>query len=88
MIKISDLRLREVINVTDGKKLGPIRDIDLDVERGKIIALVLPGPNRFINLFSRREDVIVPWERIIKIGCDVILVEVMPYTEPHRLGEQ
>lgn len=87
MIKISDLRTREVVNVQDGRKLGVIKDLDLDVERGKINALVLPGPNRFINIFTRREDIVVPWERIVKIGRDVILVEVNPYTEIHRVNE-
>lgn len=87
MIKISDLRTREVVNVQDGRKLGIIKDLDLDVERGKINALVLPGPNRFINIFTRREDIVVPWERIVKIGRDVILVEVNPYTEIHRGNE-
>jgi YlmC/YmxH family sporulation protein len=79
MIKISDLRTREVVNVQDGRKLGVIKDLDLDVEKGRINALVLPGPNRFINIFTRREDIVVPW--------DVILVEVNPYSEIHRINE-
>ncbi|MGE5544776.1 MAG: YlmC/YmxH family sporulation protein [Bacillota bacterium] len=87
MIKISDLRTREVVNVQDGRKLGVIKDLDLDVEKGRINALVLPGPNRFINIFTRRDDIVVPWERIVKIGRDVILVEVNPYTEIRHLNE-
>lgn len=87
MIKISDLRFREVINVLDGKKFGFIKDIDLDVEKGRITALVVPGPNRFIKLFSRREDIVVPWDRIVKIGRDVILVEITSYSEPRHLVE-
>ncbi|HHV35850.1 MAG TPA: YlmC/YmxH family sporulation protein, partial [Syntrophomonadaceae bacterium] len=31
MLKISELRLHDVINVIDGKRLGMIRDIDIDV---------------------------------------------------------
>lgn len=81
MVKISELRTREVVNILDGSKLGNIIDIDLDVERGKIMALVLPGPNRLFSFFSRREDVVVPWHKINKIGRDVILVEV-PALEP------
>ncbi|MGE5395954.1 MAG: YlmC/YmxH family sporulation protein [Chitinophagales bacterium] len=87
MIKISDLRSREVINVLDGKRLGLIKDIDLDVDRGKITSLVLPGPNKFMNFFTRREDIVVPWERIVKIGQDVILVEILPYAELQRMNE-
>jgi len=87
MIKISDLRTREVVNVQDGRKMGVIKDLDLDVEKGRINALVLPGPNRFINIFTRKDDIVVPWERIVKIGRDVILVEVNAYTEIHHLNE-
>lgn len=76
MIKISDLRARDVINILDGKKLGNIIDIDLDLENGKVVALILPGRTRGFSIFSRREDIVVPWEKIIRIGRDVVLVEV------------
>ncbi|MDI9468091.1 MAG: PRC-barrel domain-containing protein, partial [Bacillota bacterium] len=36
MIKISDLRNRDVVNILDGKKLGNIIDIDLDLDNGKV----------------------------------------------------
>ncbi len=76
MIKISDLRARDVVNILDGKKLGNIIDIDLDLENGKVIALILPGRTRGFSIFSKREDITVPWEKIIRIGRDVVLVEV------------
>ncbi len=81
MVKISDLRAREVVNVLDGKKLGNIIDIDLDMERGKVVAFVLPGRLRGWSIFSRREEVIVPWDKIVRIGRDVILVEVPTFSE-------
>ncbi len=76
MIKISDLRERDVINILDGKKLGHIIDIDLDLENGMVIALILPGRSQGFSFFSRREEVIVPWHNIVRIGQDVILVEI------------
>jgi YlmC/YmxH family sporulation protein len=81
MVKISDLRAREVVNILDGKKLGNIIDIDLDMERGKVLAFVLPGRLRGWSIFSRREEVIVPWDKIVRIGRDVILVEVPTFSE-------
>lgn len=77
MVKISDLRVREVINVVDGRRLGPIKDIDIDVEEGKINAIILPGQQpRFMGFFGREEEIIIPWEKIVKIGIDVILVDL------------
>lgn len=76
MIKISELRSRDVINILDGKKLGNISDIDLDIDNGRVLGLVLPGHNRRFALFSRKEELSVPWNKIVRIGRDVILVEV------------
>ena len=81
MVKISELRAREVVNVLDGKKLGNIIDIDLDMERGKVLAFVLPGQLRGWSIFSRREEIIVPWDKIVRIGRDVILEEVPTFSE-------
>ncbi|HNX29165.1 MAG TPA: YlmC/YmxH family sporulation protein [Syntrophomonadaceae bacterium] len=75
MIKISDLQARDVINVLDGKKLGNIIDIDLDLDNGRVLGLVLPGRSKGF-IFSKREEMTVPWNKIIRIGRDVILVEV------------
>jgi len=81
MVKVSDLRMREVINVLDGKKLGNIIDIDLDMEKGKVLAFMLPGQVRGWSVFSKREEIVVPWEKIVRIGRDVILVEVPTFSE-------
>ncbi|MCR4962251.1 MAG: YlmC/YmxH family sporulation protein [Firmicutes bacterium] len=76
MIRISDLRHKDVINSGDGKRLGCIRDVDINAEEGFINALIIPGEGR-LGFFgkSNYEDVIIPWSRIKKVGIDVILVE-------------
>ncbi|MDT8901630.1 YlmC/YmxH family sporulation protein [Anaeroselena agilis] len=75
MIKTSDLKIKEVVNVVDGKRLGAITDIEIDIESGRLTAIVVPGPGRFLGLFGRNEDVVIPWDKISKIGVDCILVE-------------
>jgi len=86
MVKISELRLRDVINTYDGKRLGTIKDIDFDLEQGRIKSLILPGSNaRLFSLFARSDEVVVPWENIMKIGVDVILVSVGPIIQPNKL---
>ena len=76
MIKISDLRNRDVINVVDGKRLGVICDLDLDLENGRITALIVPGASRFFSMFGGNRDFVIPWENIVKIGVDTILVDL------------
>lgn len=75
MIKTSELRAREVINIMDGKRLGIIQDIEIDLETGIVRSISIPGGNRILGVFGRSEDITIPWERIKKIGVDVILVE-------------
>lgn len=81
MLKTSDLKLKEVINVIDGKRMGNITDIEIDVESGRLTAIVVPGLGKFLGLFGRNEDVVIPWDKINKIGMDVILVETGSFNE-------
>jgi len=77
MVKISDLRMREVINITDGRRLGPIKDIDIDLGEGRINAIILPFQGaRLMGLFSKENEIVIPWDKIVRIGVDVILVEL------------
>ncbi|PKM80657.1 MAG: YlmC/YmxH family sporulation protein [Firmicutes bacterium HGW-Firmicutes-14] len=84
MVKISDLRMREVINVNNGKKLGLIKDIEIDLEAGRIRSVVLPGNGRILGFFGRNDDVVVPWQKIKKLGMDVILVELSDFTDANQ----
>lgn len=77
LISTSDLQVLEVINVVDGRRLGTVYDLELDVNSGRILRLILPGPPRgFLGWWGRGQDVEIPWENIVKIGVDVILVRM------------
>ncbi len=75
LTKTSELRAREVICVNDGRKLGLVTDLEIDLETGKIRALVVPGKEGFFWWLGKGDEVVIPWENIRKIGVDVILVE-------------
>lgn len=77
MLKVSDLRLREIVNVLDGKRLGLVQDLDIDLEVGRVKGLLAQGTQaRFLGLLGRDEDLYIAWEQVIRIGADVILVEL------------
>jgi len=78
VVKVSDLRMREVINIADGRRLGPIKYIDINLDEGRVNAIILPGygGGRLMGILGREEEIVVPWNRIKKIGIDVILVEI------------
>lgn len=73
-ISFSDLKCKEVINVTDGKKLGNVIDIIFASNNGCILGFVVPGAKK--SFFKSCENIFVPYNNICKIGIDVILVEL------------
>lgn len=91
MIKASELSMLEVINVFDGKRLGPIKDVELDPSNGTVRTLILTGEGRdgmFFGKFGRGDnDFIVPWEHVKKIGQDVVLVELEDLRDNLRISE-
>ena len=76
--RLQDLRLREVINVHDGTRYGFVSDAILDLKTGKITSIVIPGSARLMGFLGRKEDVVIPWEAIRKIGDDIVLVDYQP----------
>lgn len=76
LFKISELGLKDIVNLVDGAKLGQVKDVHFDPETGKVTALVLSSGRKYFGLLSVGSDVVVPWEKIKKIGVDTVLVEI------------
>ena len=77
-IKFTQLHCKEVICVCDGRRLGVICDACVEVSTGYIQSVMVPGPCRLFGLFGRRDDYVIPWSRIVRIGPDIVLVDVKP----------
>jgi len=74
MLKLSEFVYREVINISDGEKLGFVSDIEFD-NSGSINSITIPDKTK--KLFSSRKNGIkIPWDNIKKIGDDIILVDI------------
>ena len=74
MIRIYDFRQKEVIDLTDGARLGYIFDAIINEETGKVESLVIPGQGKVLGIFGKENECVIPWERIEKIGDDIVLV--------------
>lgn len=84
-IAFTDLKEKEIINVTDGKKLGHIIDFLFDIENGQVKGVVVPGQRK---IFRKTEDIFIPLEKIRKIGGDVILVKLRVLDGDETVGTQ
>ena len=78
-MSLSELRQKDVINTRDGQCLGKVIDIEFCAVEGRVTALVVPGEFSLASLLrGERSGVVIPWERIVRIGDDVILVQLLP----------
>ena len=77
-MKFTDLQCKEVICISDGRRLGFVTDILVEVPEGNICAIVVPGPCRILGIAGRHDDFVIPWNCIRRIGPDIILVDTKP----------
>lgn len=73
-MKIGDLQYKEVINISTGQRLGYVSDLEFDITSGKVLSFIVPGPRRFLGLVPGEMDYIFPWESIVRMGDDTILI--------------
>lgn len=71
---LSDLQTKDVINMKNGNNLGRIIDAKVDIS-GKISYFIVEE-KKILRKVTRGGDITVSFERIKKIGEDVILVEL------------
>jgi len=73
MFAINNLRQMEIIDVNSGSKMGYIKDLKVDCDDYRIISIILPTQKS--SWFNKNNSIEIPWEKVKKIGVDVILVD-------------
>lgn len=73
---LSSLREMEIVEISEGRRLGFISDIILDDELNTIEALVVPPQAGIFAFLRRRDETIIPWKCIKTFGEDIILVDM------------
>lgn len=76
-MRLSELQSKKIINITDGKNVGSIIDVNI-LEDGTVESLVLESSKKIFSL-NRELDSQIMWKDITKIGEDVILVKTNIY---------
>ena len=77
-MRVTDLSCKEVVCIADGSRLGYVSDVEVEVPRGQVQSIIVPGKCRFFGLLGHTEDYVIPWEAIRRVGDDIILVECRP----------
>ncbi|MFZ7132110.1 MAG: YlmC/YmxH family sporulation protein [Eubacteriales bacterium] len=78
-MRFEELKEREIININTGEKLGIFGncDLDIDLSSGKIISLIISENTSLFSFFSKHDEYLkIPWEKIVKIGKDTIMISL------------
>lgn len=76
-MRLSEISGKEIIDYVKGERLGILGQTDLiiDEETGKIESFIIPSMKWF-GLGKKEKEVMVHWRQIIKIGADMIIIDV------------
>ena len=75
-MRLCELRQKEIINTYTCKSLGCPVDFEFDCKTGKIQSMIVPIPGKFCCFWGKENEYIIPWNCIVQIGDDIILVEL------------
>ena len=76
MARGSVFKQKEVISLSDGKILGFVVDVQADFVTGEINSIIVAKTGKLFGNIMGKNNVTIPWDKISKIGEDVILVEI------------
>lgn len=76
--RIAELRHKEVINQSDGMRLGFVDDVEVDTKTACLVSIIVYGRPKLFGLLGRCDDLVIPWSSIHLIGEDTILVSCSP----------
>ena len=73
---VNDIRNKEIINIKTWARLGFPTDIEVDLETGRLLSIIVSGGYKLLGLFGKDNDIVIKWENIKNIGDDLIIVEM------------
>ncbi len=77
-MRMAELAGKEIVNIYDGARLGVVgeSDITIDIDSGSVESIIVPLRSNLINFWVDKQNLIIPWQAVKKIGAEVIIVEL------------
>ena len=76
MSRLSSFNKKEVVNLPDGRRLGFLCDAEVDLTTGKVESIVISVPSKILTAGAKGTELVIPFNKIKKVGEDIILVNV------------
>ena len=75
-MRYNDISNKEIVNITNGKRLGVLGQTDLEIDEhtGQIHSFILPN-YKWFGLKKEGEEAKIHWNSIREIGEDMIMIE-------------
>ncbi len=71
-----DLSEKDVVNIKNGEVMGRFDDVEIDTRKGRITAFYIDEAGKLMSMLGKTKAKRIRWEEILKIGMDVIIVNV------------
>ncbi len=75
-MRMREVKLKEVINTCNCKKLGCVSDLEVDLCTGRVEAIIVPRCSSVCGFIGSDTCYLIPFECIKKIGENLIFVEI------------
>ena len=72
-ISLEELKEKEIINLSNGKNLGQISDIVVDLKKNLILGFIIEGNKK---LFKKSDEIYISLSQILTVGDDVVLIRL------------
>ncbi|WP_110929462.1 YlmC/YmxH family sporulation protein [Bacillus massiliglaciei] len=83
-MRLSKLSGKEIVDVNRAERLGVLGQTDLEIDHtGQIKALIIPSVKWF-GIIRGGNEIRVPWERIKKIGADMMIIDFSLEKSPYK----
>ena len=87
MVALSILCRKDIISISTGQNIGRADDIEFNEKNAKVENLIVFGRPKLFGLLGRGKDVRIPWEDVITVGKDVILINSQDIVTSDKNGK-
>lgn len=84
MLRVTELKQWDVVDISNGKNMGAIKDIEIDLSTGVVVAITVSSTESMFGIFGKNNELAIPWKNIVKVGEDVVLVS----TENNNIAQE
>ena len=87
MVSLTVLCEKDIISISTGQNIGRADDIEFNEKNAKVENLIVFGRPKLFGLLGRGKDVRRPWEDVITVGKDVILINSQDIVTSDKNGK-